>query len=82
MRTMRGTEAQTYVRLGAAIREARERKGWTLGDFRCAMKDRDTKNVQEIELGKTRCTVFRLLSIARALEVDPAELVKTVEARP
>jgi ribosome-binding protein aMBF1 (putative translation factor) len=75
MRVMLGVEGATYARLGAAIRTAREARGWTVNDLRTSIHERSTQIVEEIESGTSRCTVHRLLSIAHALGVSPAGLV-------
>ena len=70
MRVMRGLEGHTYVRLGAAIRRAREARAWSVDDLRSAIHERENKTIEEIEAGTARVTVYRLLAIAHALGVE------------
>ena len=65
---------QLKKKVGQRIVELRSHKGWSQSDLaRACNKDRQA--LEKLENGKVNPTIYSLLEIAKALEVDLKELV-------
>lgn len=65
---------QLKKKVGQRIVELRTQKGWSQSDLaRASNKDRQA--IEKLENGKVNPTIYSLLEIAKALEVDLKELV-------
>lgn len=65
---------QLKKKVGQRIVELRSQKGWSQSDLaRACNKDRQA--LEKLENGKVNPTIYSLLEIAKALEVDLKELV-------
>ena len=68
------TKDELKIAIGKRIVELRTKKGWSQSDFaRACNKDRQA--MEKLENGKVNPTIYSLLEIAEALEVDLKELV-------
>jgi transcriptional regulator with XRE-family HTH domain len=66
-----------HLALCAALVEARTRAGLTQRDLAARLK-RVQSFVGKIENGSRQINVIEFIEVARALEIDPAKLLKTV----
>ncbi|WP_238528715.1 helix-turn-helix transcriptional regulator [Kordia algicida OT-1] len=67
---------KTRHNLGVKIKEIRESKNLTQVDLASRIDGRfDTSNVSRIESGRINTTVFTLFRIAKALDVNIADLL-------
>lgn len=67
-------ERQLLEKLGDTFRKAREAKGLSLrklGDI----AEMDYNNISDIERGLVNPTYITIISLAEALEIDPAQLL-------
>lgn len=65
---------QLKKKVGQRIVELRSQKGWSQSDLaRACNKDRQA--LEKLENGKVNPTIYSLLEIAKALEVELKELV-------
>ena len=67
---------ELLVLVGSRIKEIRISKGFSQVDLASRIPGNfDTTNVSRIESGRTNCTLFTLLKIAQALEVEINDLL-------
>jgi transcriptional regulator with XRE-family HTH domain len=63
------------IRIGSKIRELRTIKGLTQVELAFKCNDKDYSQINRVELGKVNFSVSYLSLIAKALEVEPFELI-------
>ena len=73
-------KARILKKLGAHIRELREKQGLTAAEFgrRC---ETESGNIARIEMGRANLTFYNLVKIARALDMTISELTKNFEEK-
>jgi len=65
---------ELLILVGSRIKEIRISKGYSQVDLASHVIGQfDTTNVSRIESGRTNCTLFTLLKIANALEVEVSD---------
>ena len=67
-------ERQLLEKFGESFRKAREAKGLSLRDLG-DIADMDYNNISDIERGLVRPTIITFISLAEALDLDPAKLL-------
>ncbi|APD05822.1 hypothetical protein UJ101_00270 [Flavobacteriaceae bacterium UJ101] len=65
---------QLKKKVGQRIVELRNQKGWSQSDLARAC-DKDRQALEKLENGKVNPTIYSLLEIAKALEVELKDLV-------
>ncbi len=65
---------QLKKKVGQRIVELRSQKGWSQSDLARAC-DKDRQALEKLENGKVNPTIYSLLEIAKALEVELKDLV-------
>jgi transcriptional regulator with XRE-family HTH domain len=73
---IRQSDKTNLKKLGANIKRLREAKGFSFRELSYAC-DIDNSKISKIEKGQVNITFTTILQLAKALEVQPNELLKT-----
>lgn len=73
---IRQSDKSNLKKLGSNIKKLREAKGLSFRELSYAC-DIDNSKISKIEKGQVNITLTTILQLAKALEVHPAELLKT-----
>jgi transcriptional regulator with XRE-family HTH domain len=73
---IRQSDKTNLKKLGANIKRLREAKGLSFRELSYAC-DIDNSKISKIEKGQVNITFTTILQLAKALEVQPLELLKT-----
>jgi transcriptional regulator with XRE-family HTH domain len=63
------------IKIGVRIRELRQQKGLTQMELAFMCNDQDYSQINRVELGKVNFSVSYLSLVAKALNINPSELL-------